>query len=215
MRKILVSLIVLFVSAWSSCAAFAKNPGEGPGKQKKEAVKVKKEGRTKAEGVLGKTKEDRPDRPKRSRGKQYKKDQESKAKKPAGQVEAETAKGERKAAGKGKGFQQQAKAFDRQLAHEENKHQKRLAKFKRISELAEKAGKTKTVERVNKLLAKEQQRYERKQLKIQRRIQRMQQKLSGEKGKALTEMTGRKAQKQGKGKGKRKTDATEAEKAED
>jgi len=74
---------------------------------------------------------------------------------------AETAKG------KGKGAEQQAKAFQKQLQHEQAKHMERVARLNRIRELAVKKGDNETVARVDKLIAKEQEVFGRKQVRLQ------------------------------------------------
>jgi len=72
-----------------------------------------------------------------------------------------------KGKGKGKDKLQQAQAFDKQLRHEQAKHMERQARLTRIRELAVQKGDTETVARVDKLIAKEQQVFGRKQLRLQ------------------------------------------------
>jgi hypothetical protein len=72
-----------------------------------------------------------------------------------------------KGKGKGKGAEQQAKAFQKQLQQEQAKHMERVARLNRIRELALKQGDTTTVARVDKLIAKEQEVFGRKQVRIQ------------------------------------------------
>jgi hypothetical protein len=69
--------------------------------------------------------------------------------------------------GKGKGQEKQAQALQKQLQHEQDKHMERVARLNRIRELALKKGDTETVARVDKLIAKEQEVYTRKQAKMQ------------------------------------------------
>ena len=73
--------------------------------------------------------------------------------------------------GKGKWHQQQLQAVEKQMLHEEAKHLWRVARLKRIRELAE--GDTKTTARVDKLLEKEQKRYDRKRQRMQERKQKI------------------------------------------
>jgi hypothetical protein len=75
--------------------------------------------------------------------------------------------------GQGKGHQQQLKAVEEQILHEEIKHSRWQARLKRIRELAAEEGNTKMVERVDKLLENEQQRYDRKGKLMQERKQQI------------------------------------------
>lgn len=65
--------------------------------------------------------------------------------------------------GKGKSQEKQAQALQKQQQHEQAKHMERVAKLNRIRELAVKKGDTEMVARVDKLIAKEQEVYARKQ----------------------------------------------------
>ena len=69
--------------------------------------------------------------------------------------------------GKGKGREQQAQAFQKQQQKEQAKHMERQARLNRIRELAIKKGDTDMVARVDKLIAKENEVYTRKQGKMQ------------------------------------------------
>ena len=71
-----------------------------------------------------------------------------------------------------KSRRQQLEQFKTQLLHENTKHSQRLARLQRIRQLALEENSDKTVERVDKLLAKEQKRYDRKQQKINQRIRK-------------------------------------------
>ena len=112
----------------------------------------------------------------------------------------------KEAAGKGKEHQQQLKAFERQIEHEEAKHSKRVARLRRIKELARKQGNDKMLARVNKLMEKEQGRYERKVQRIQGRIDKV-----GEPVEAKSKGGGQKSG-EGRGKAKVKTKERKAEK---
>jgi hypothetical protein len=68
--------------------------------------------------------------------------------------------------GKGKGRDQQARAFQKQQQKEQAKHMERQARLNRIRELAVKKGDTEMVARVDKLIAKENEVYSRKQGKM-------------------------------------------------
>jgi hypothetical protein len=70
---------------------------------------------------------------------------------------------------------QQAVALEKQLAQELEKHQSRVARLNRIKELAEQQQDAKTVDRVEKLLAKEQQRYQHKYERMQQKGEKVEQ----------------------------------------
>ncbi len=65
--------------------------------------------------------------------------------------------------GKGKGQEKQAQALQKQQQHEQAKHMERVAKLNRLKELAVKKGDTEMAARVDKLIAKENEVYTRKQ----------------------------------------------------
>ena len=68
---------------------------------------------------------------------------------------------------KGKDKQQQLKAIEKQIAHETDKHKTRAARFERLRELA--AGDKKTLSRIDKLAAREQQRFHTKTQRLKKR----------------------------------------------
>jgi hypothetical protein len=63
---------------------------------------------------------------------------------------------------KGGNREQQLKALETQIASEQAKHRKRVARLKKIQELATQTGNEKIITRVKKLKEKEQKRYDRK-----------------------------------------------------
>lgn len=80
---------------------------------------------------------------------------------------------------KGKEHKQQSEAVKKQLKHEEEKHHERVARLERMRQLAEKEGDTKKVERIDKLIGKEQQRYESKLQKTVSNQDRIESKTEG------------------------------------
>ena len=70
--------------------------------------------------------------------------------------------------GKDKDYQQRLETLQTQMAHEEAKHLRRIARLKRIRELA--VGEASTIARVDKLMQKEQLRYDRKQQQMRVRM---------------------------------------------
>jgi hypothetical protein len=69
--------------------------------------------------------------------------------------------------------QQQLTAIEQQMSHEQAKHMDRLARLKRIRELAQQQGDTETLARVDKLLGQEQQRYDAKTRRMTHRKDRV------------------------------------------
>jgi hypothetical protein len=97
------------------------------------------------------------------------------------------AKDKQKAKAKGKTHQQQLKAIDDQITHEKEKHLERKARLERISQLAEEENNQETIDRVNKLIEKEQHRHDRKITKLQQRKQKIQQRAETRKEKEQPE----------------------------
>ena len=104
---------------------------------------------------------------------------------------------------KGKGHAQQLRAIDKQVIHEQEKHKSRQARLRRIRELAVEKGNTKTVERADKLMQKEQTRFERKHKQMRTRQENAKKltqvkRSDGDKEKAVkkTNVDGKKGKKQ-------------------
>jgi len=174
MKKALLALLIMFVLLWNCGTVVAKNEAKekkrrGP---RKHAARVDR--RTKARRVDVNEPGDREQRRlemlKRRRAQLKMREARGKGK--------ERLKGRPdlrppvEELAKGKEHQQQLKAFEAQMAKEVAKHRRRLARLKRIRELAVEDNNTKTVERVDKLLRKEQMRYRRKGRRMQIRKQR-------------------------------------------
>ena len=227
MKKIILSLLIALVLSWSCEMVFAKEKGGGKsgGGQKADADKpadkseqVRKQKREKDR----ERKQEQWNEQKKERVREMKRKgkEKSRAGKDVGELADRTKKGKarvksvekdagkgvgvEKGAGKGKRHQQQMTAIGKQMLREDAKHRKRLVRLRRIRVLAVKEGATKVVERVDKLLGKERQRYERK---LQRMVGRKEKSLQlGEKS------LGREAQKavkQAGDKGKGKAEAKE------
>ncbi|MFH1615691.1 MAG: hypothetical protein ABIG61_11495 [Planctomycetota bacterium] len=88
---------------------------------------------------------------------------------------------------KGKKHQQQLDAVKNKIAREQAKHLKRKTRLERIRELALAQEDTKTVERVDKLIEKEQNRYDRKQSQMQKKQQDILELSQKEQGKESSE----------------------------
>ena len=80
----------------------------------------------------------------------------------------------------GQTHHQQLEAMEKQITQEQAKHNNRLARLRRIRQLAQEQGKNETVERIDKLLEKEQKRFDGKQKRFQQRKDKISQ--SAEKG---------------------------------
>ncbi|MHC4474835.1 MAG: hypothetical protein ACYTEL_04275 [Planctomycetota bacterium] len=71
---------------------------------------------------------------------------------------------------KGKDFQRQLGVLKKQMTREDAKNLKRMARLRRIRQLADTENNTKIIERVDKLIRKEQMRYNRKREKMRGRM---------------------------------------------
>lgn len=158
MKKVLLSLLIVLVLVWNCSEVSAQDKGKakGPGGQEK-AKRERKSRQADANEPSEQGKE------KRVRGRVPERVREL--------VQRKKHRKERQKIrvmrGKGKGHQQQLKALKAQMVHEEVKHRRRIARLKRIRELAAKENDTKTVERVIKLLKMELRRHERKRQRMQ------------------------------------------------
>ena len=158
MKKVLLSLAIVLVLLWSYETVFAQGKGKGTGGRAKQTEKVQRE-------------------PKRRQVDANEPSEQGKEKRVRGQapdrvrkfVQRKTRRKERQKIPviKGKEHQQQLKALETQMVHEEAKHRRRIARLKRIRELAAEENDTKTVERVAKLLQKELLRHNHKRQRIQ------------------------------------------------
>jgi len=158
-------MCLLAVVLWASAGVLAQGQGKGQGGSDKERVKERgpqsskvqenapaPEATAEKDAGKGKAAKQAAANATKQGGSQGKK----------GQLPTDTSD-----KGKGKGREQQAKAFQKQQQHEQAKHMERVARLNRIRELAIKKGDTEMVARVDKLIAKEQEVYGRKQGKTQ------------------------------------------------
>ncbi len=196
MKKVLLSLFIVLVLSWACGMVFAK--GEGKGKSargrgkavsKIEEKKKARQANANEPGGQSKGKQDRkrrqrpiPEQERRQLHEKMRQRMRETRRKGEGKSEAAVSG---KEAGKGRDHRQQLEAFKAQMVHEGAKHRRRLVRLKRIRELAVQAGNTKAVERVDKLLRKEYQRYGRKQQRMSTRAARP--RIRGPRGKSLSE----------------------------
>jgi hypothetical protein len=157
-------MCLLAVVLWASAGVLAQGQGKGQGGGDKERVK---------EGSPQSKAQDNAPAPEvtaeknAGKGKAAKQAAEGVTKQGGPQGKKGQASTDTSDKGKGKGREQQAQAFQKQQQKEQAKHMERVARLNRIRELAVKKGDTETVARVDKLIAKEQEVYGRKQGKMQ------------------------------------------------
>jgi len=189
MKKIMCALLFLLVLLWhcnpasaakgrskgkggSSSARFSRTKGKNtaarsdrytrPNKTQPEkasprqkAVRVEKPGAQDKKDPPAQAKSAQEEKPAKGKGKQEVKSQKKIEK-------AATENAEEKGKTKGKFHKQQQTALQKQLQHEAQKHLKRAARLERMRVLALKQGDAKKVARIEKLMAREQQRYGKK-----------------------------------------------------
>ena len=202
MKKILLTVLVAVVLLWGCQAIFAKDKGNGKaegkhGASEQQVKKTPKETTPKSdvnepssqnkktskdEGDKGdgegKKKEKHEIHEEKSKDKEQSKPNQD-INEPAGKSGKGKEKDKEKAAtedtGKGRKHEQQLESLEKKIEHEQAKHLERKARLEKIRELALKDNDTKTVERVDSLINKEQQRYEGK---IQRMAEKPQPKIT-------------------------------------
>ena len=152
MKKVLLTFLIIIVILWAYGVSSAKGKDAG-GQENKRSEKLQEEGKAKGKAAekdsgIDKSKTDEGI----SRGR-------NKGEAAEGVVDKGKEKGKAKenVTAKGKEHQQQMKALEKQMVHEETKFNRSIARLKRIRELAAAQGDTKVVERVDKLIAKAQQ----------------------------------------------------------
>ncbi len=159
MKKGLLSFFIVLVLAWSCGTVFAQGKGKGAGRQGKRTEKLQRKHKSRqadANEPGGQGKE------KRVRRQEHRRKQWEMRRKERQKIRVT----------RGKGHQQQLKSLKTQMVHEEAKHRRRIARLKRIRELAAEENDTKTVERVAKLLEMELLRHNRKRQRMQEREQK-------------------------------------------
>jgi len=169
MKRTMVALCVLFVLAWATADTLAQGKGKNrPGRPtdraanpNKPAENVKPDANTPAGQAKGTPatpnlnkggKGQGKDALERTQGQAQGKGKAAKDPLAGGKGPADKGQG-----GKGKEHQQQLQAFQKQLQHETAKHMERQARLTRIRELAVQKGDKEMIDRVDKLIAKENQ----------------------------------------------------------
>ncbi|MGE5295763.1 MAG: hypothetical protein ACM3VT_13130 [Solirubrobacterales bacterium] len=165
MKLSIVGACALAVLFWTAGQSLAQGQGQGKGQGKPVApstTEVAKPAQSLGNGVQG-------DKPMNTAGKEGKKAVEgvdAKAKEMGKDMQGKASDAMEKGKGKGKDHQGQLQAFDKQARHDQGKHMERQARLARIRELAVQKNDQEMIARVDKLIAKEQQVYGRKQLRI-------------------------------------------------
>jgi len=237
MKKGLLALVIALALVWSYGTVFAKgkNKGRGTGAEGKRTEKVqrKDKGRQADVDEPGEQDKEKQEREREQRKILRKKQEKIRemirkararsktgrdANKPPSTIKGvrepdQAAEGD---IGKGKGHRQQLEALKKQMLHENAKHLQRVARLNRIRELAAEENSTKVVEGVDKLLEREQRRYDRKWQRMQERQQKVppltKKSLSDEAQKVIKKGDDKtKAKTQNRGKGKSKSTSKEAE----
>jgi len=177
MKKVIVFVLVGFILVWSSGTGFAKGGGKGKGGGKEKGTsttsverkpRVRRADANRAGGARGKSGNRKRARERVGGKKGAKRGERQRAGRRANEA-GEKGKGKGKGRGRsqgkagGRGHRQQLKALEAKVAREEVKHRVRVARLNRIRELAVQEGKGDTVVRVDKLLEKENSRYQHKQ----------------------------------------------------
>jgi hypothetical protein len=173
MKNLLILCLTVFltVGLCGIAAVAAQGDNADKGKDKAGDVKAPKERAEKAREA----KQDDPNKAAKEKkeasavkegkgGKDAKKEEmkkEGHKEKGKSEVKSE-AKKDQEGVAKGKEHAQRSAATEKQLAHEQEKHKSRLARLERIKELAQKDGDTKAIERVDKLIADENDRFTKK-----------------------------------------------------
>jgi hypothetical protein len=177
MKRVLFASLVLFIVFLAYATVIAAGKGKGGGGQQQKTEKVgqiekqaKSEAQKPSEGVRedkGQSKEQRDRKRGREEPTAEQKEQQKQKQK---QMQEKAAQAKEKSKGKGpeteklkaggKEHQQQLKALDDQLAHEQTKHADRVARLERMREAAMAEGDAKTVARIDKLAERERQRFD-------------------------------------------------------
>jgi hypothetical protein len=178
MKKSLFPFVIIVALLWNAGTAFSKDKGTGDAGRSKQPKNVQENrkgqqdnaDKTKGQGKVARTR--RQEQFRQAVGKQ-------KSSSDSNQPGAKFAKPKKKSpvaekdTGQGRLHQQQLKALEGQNLHEQAKHLWRLARLNRIRQLATQENGAKTVERVDKLLQMEGQRYSREQQRVQEKKQKV------------------------------------------
>ncbi len=168
MKKGLLTFLMIIAILWTYGVSSAKGKDAG-GQENKRSERLQEEGKAKGKAA---EKDSNIDKSKTDEGAGRGRNKGEAAE---GAVDKGKEKGKAKenVTAKGKEHQQQMKALEKQMMHEEAKFHRSIARLKRIRELAAEQGNTKVVERVDKLIAKAQQINSDKHKRMQEKKQKM------------------------------------------
>ncbi|MHC5159522.1 MAG: hypothetical protein ACYSN8_05770 [Planctomycetota bacterium] len=175
MKRISILCAVLVMFVLGSSAALAKGPKEGKGKPdtaRAQAEKGKGKVSKEAEGSEEKVKAEKEKAEKKAKAAKEKAEKAKEQSEEADDDDKAAGKGKGKSAaakGKGKGKGQQGAARAKQIEHEAQKHETRKARLEEMLKVAEGKGDDKAVARIQKLIDREQGRFEKKNKKMTER----------------------------------------------
>ena len=164
MKKSIYGTCLLAVVLWTGAGLLAQGQGKGQGGGDKERVKERNPQAGKA-AEAAQTAEATAEK-NAGKGKAAKQADEAATKQGGAQGKKGQMPTDLSDKAKGKGHEQQAKALQKQQQREQAKHMERVARLNRLRELAVKKGDTEMAARVDKLIAKENEVYGRKQGKM-------------------------------------------------
>lgn len=174
MKKLLITIITAFALICSCQNALAKGGGGGS----KAGRNTEKQGKAKTQNQQRKQQqkhERHQEHETAENQKQPRKEQQKQIKKQEQKQERHQNRQQQRvqqAGGQGKGHQQQLRAVETQMNHEQTKHAERMARLRRIRELAAAEGSTKKIERIDGLMQKELQRHESHRNRLQQQKQK-------------------------------------------
>ena len=163
MKRTILSLLVVSLLAWTAGAVLAQ--GQGKGKEQGSGA-----ARANTPGQMAKVDANAPAAEKKmqdaGKGAREKAKDAVEQGQARGKAMREDMKG-KMAETQGKAHEQQMRAFEKQAQQRTAKHMERLARLNRIRELAVQKGDQNMIARVDKLIAQENQIFDRKLLKLQ------------------------------------------------
>ncbi len=161
MKRSILGMCMVAVVLWVSAGVLAQGQGKGQGGGDKERGPQASKAPENAPAAAATAEKNA------GKGKAARQGDESGTKQGGGQGKKGQTPTDTSDKGKGKGQEKQAQSLQKQQQHEQAKHMERVAKLNRLKELAVKKGDTEMAARVDKLIAKENEVYTRKQGKVQ------------------------------------------------
>jgi len=179
MKRLVSVLVVLTFFVLSSSVVLAKGGGNGQGKGSDAAGSVEKgKGKAVQEAISTeetmRTQKQNAEKEitvkkEKAQGQEKATERKMKAEKEKVQNQEKAPKDADDAGGKGKDKAQKGEALAKQITHESTKHQKRQERLQKMLQVAQDAGNEKAVGRIQKLMEKESNHYQRKNTKMTER----------------------------------------------